>query len=56
MEFDLCIAKCKECEGINVTAVGEDDLYICRHTEKILEKVDETTLKEMQKMRRKELI
>lgn len=47
MEFDLCIARCEECDGIDVAAIGEDNLYICRHTEKILEKVDECTLKEL---------
>lgn len=47
MEFDSCTVHCQECKGIDVVAVGEDDLFICKHTEKILEKVDETTLKEM---------
>lgn len=27
--------------------IGEDDLYICKHSEKILEMIDETTLKEI---------
>lgn len=47
MVFGSCMAKCEECEGIDVIPIGEDDLYICRHTEKILEKMDETSLKEI---------
>lgn len=47
MKFDLCLANCRECNGINVVAVGEDDLFICRETEKLLEKVDDTTLQEL---------
>lgn len=47
LEFESCISNCVECESINVVALGEDNLYICRNTEKILEKVDESTLKEM---------
>lgn len=47
MKFDLCLANCKYCNGINVVAIGEDNLFICKETEKLLEKVDETTLKEL---------
>lgn len=47
MKFDLCLADCNECIGINVVAVGEDDLFICKETEKLLEKVDNTTLQEL---------
>lgn len=45
--FDLCKANCKQCNGINVTSLHTDDLYICKDTEKILERIDETTLKEL---------
>ena len=45
--FDLCIANCKECNGINVVPIGEDDMFICKETEKILCQDDETTLIEL---------
>lgn len=46
--FSLCKAKCNECNGINVVALGEDDLYICRDAEKILVAIDSDTLDELE--------
>jgi hypothetical protein len=46
-DFDLCKASCSECSGINVTALHTNNLYICKDTEKILERIDDTTLKEL---------
>lgn len=43
-DFDLCRTNCKECNGINIMPLGEDELFICEESEKILAKIDDTTL------------
>lgn len=45
--FNLCKSNCKECNGINITPLGEDNLYICKETENILIPINDTTLVEL---------
>lgn len=47
MDFDLCRASCEQCEGIDVIVLVKSKLYLCKHTEKLLERADDTTLKEL---------
>lgn len=44
-DFDLCQARCNECNGININKL-EDGIYECLDTGKILVQADDTTLHE----------
>jgi hypothetical protein len=42
-DFDLCKARCSECNGININEL-ENGIYECLDTGKILKQTDDTTL------------
>lgn len=44
--FDLCIANCDECNGIEVVKL-DMRTYICKETKKILKEINRDTLMEI---------